>query len=54
MLYKNAQKDQEEFLREISMFKFVARDRNVVQFYGVSIQSNGIWLITELMRVSIL
>ena len=54
MLYKNNQKDQEIFLREISMLKFVARDRNVVQFYGVSIQNNGIWLITELMQVSIL
>ena len=51
MLYKNAQKEQEGFLREISMLKFVARDRNVVQFYGVSIQSSGIWLVTELMEV---
>ena len=51
MLFQTDQKAQESFLREISMLKFASRDRNVVQFYGVSIQNNGIWLITEHMEV---
>ena len=50
MLYQSDQKAQEAFLREISMLKYASRDRNVVQFYGVTIQSNGIWLITEHME----
>jgi serine/threonine protein kinase len=52
MLYQSDQKAQQAFLREISMLKYASRDRNVVQFYGVSIQSSGIWLITEHMEVT--
>ena len=51
MLFQTDQKAQESFLREISMLKFASRDRNVVQFYGVSIQNNAIWLVTEHMEV---
>lgn len=51
MLYQSDQKAQEAFLTEISILKFASRDRNVVQFYGVSIRQNGIWLITEHMEV---
>lgn len=50
MLFQSDQKAQEAFLREIIMLKYASRDRNVVQFYGVSIQSSGIWLITEHME----
>ena len=51
MLFQSDQKAQEAFLTEISILKFASRDRNVVQFYGVSIRQNGIWLITEHMEV---
>ena len=51
MLYQSDQKAQEAFLTEISILKFASRDRHVVQFYGVSIRQNGIWLITEHMEV---
>lgn len=51
MLFQADHSAQQSFLHEISMLKFASRDRNVVQFYGVSLQ-NGIWLITEHMEVS--
>ena len=52
MLYQSDQKAQEAFLTEISILKFASRDRHVVQFYGVSIRQNGIWLVTEHMEVT--
>lgn len=53
MLYQSDPRAQQSFLHEISILKFASRDRNVVQFYGVSLQ-NGIWLITEHMEVTVL
>ena len=44
-------KAHENFVHEISMLKFVSRDRNVVQFYGAGIRNNQLWLVTEFMEV---
>ncbi|KAK9800309.1 hypothetical protein WJX73_010786 [Symbiochloris irregularis] len=43
-------KAHESFVHEISMLKFVSRDRNVVQFYGAGIRNNQLWLVTEFME----
>ena len=44
--------DQQGFVHEIKMLKFVSRDRNIVQFYGAGIRNNQLWLVTEYMEVS--